>query len=267
MILPRVLASYDDVSVRQMTWAEIENSTDIVLAFGGMAPKNAQVASGGNSRHVVPDALARAGGRGLETVRISPLNKDFPDGLPREWLRLRPGTDTALMFAIIHTLIADGHHDQAFLERYCVGFAHFRDYCMGVTDGVAKDAEWAAPITGIPAETIRSLPGRLVGRRVLVTVSQSIQRAEHGEQPVWAAIALASVLGQIGLEGAGFIYGLGSMGSIGKPPVAVRLPTLSQGANTVPDFIPVARVADMLLTPGVPLTTTEGASCTRRSGL
>lgn len=252
IIMPRVLASYEDVSIRQMTWPEIEKNTDILLAFGGMAPKNSQVASGGNSNHVVPGALARASARGMEAVLISPLNSDFPEGLPRTWLPVKPGTDTALMLALVHTLVAAGHYDQGFVDRYCIGFAPFRDYCFGVQDGVVKDAAWASQICGISSETIQALANRLVGRRVLVTVSQSLQRGERGEQPVWAAIALAAVLGQIGLEGGGFLYGLGSMGSIGKPPVAVRLPTLPQGTNGVSDFIPVARIADMLLNPGTP---------------
>ena len=89
-------------------------------------------------------------------------------------------------------------------------------------------------------------------KRTLITVSQSLQRAEHGEQPVWMGIALAALLGQIGLEGGGFNYGIGSMGNIGKLKIAVPLPTLAQGKNPVTDFIPCARFADMLLNPGEP---------------
>ena len=35
----------------------------------------------------------------------------------------------------------------------------------------------------------------------MVTVSWSLQRAEHGEQPVWLGLVLAAMLGQIGLPG------------------------------------------------------------------
>jgi biotin/methionine sulfoxide reductase len=84
----------------------------------------------------------------------------------------------------------------------------------------------------------------------LVTVAHSLQRAEHGEQPVWMGAVLASVLGQIGLPGGGYGYALGAIGYYGRRNNAVPSPTLSQGRNGVADFIPVARIADMLLNPG-----------------
>ena len=63
---------------------------------------------------------------------------------------------------------------------------------------------------------------------------------------------LAAMLGQIGLPGGGYNYALGALGHTGRRLNAVPIPTLSQGKNGVSDFIPVARVADMLLHPGEP---------------
>jgi biotin/methionine sulfoxide reductase len=117
-------------------------------------------------------------------------------------------------------------------------------------DGQPKDAEWAASICGIGAGTIKALARRLAGRRALITVSHSLQRAEHGEQPVWMALVLAAALGQIGLPGGGYAYSLGAIGYYGRRVNAVSAPTLPQGRNAVADFIPVARIADMLLNPG-----------------
>src|SRR6202040_3910145 len=82
------------------------------------------------------------------------------------------------------------------------------------------------------------------------TCSQSLQRAEHGEQPVWMGVVLAALLGQVGLPGGGFAYALGSTSNTGKPPLAAPLPTLPVGRNPIAGFIPVARIADMLLQPG-----------------
>ena len=61
---------------------------------------------------------------------------------------------------------------------------------------------------------------------------------------------LAAMLGQIGLPGGGYNYALGALGHTGRRPNAVPIPTLPQGKNGVSDFIPVARVSDMLLNPG-----------------
>ena len=63
-------------------------------------------------------------------------------------------------------------------------------------------------------------------------------------------MVLAAALGQIGLPGGGYGYALGAIAYYGRRFNAVPLPTLSQGLNGVRDFIPVARIADMLLRPG-----------------
>jgi biotin/methionine sulfoxide reductase len=89
--------------------------------------------------------------------------------------------------------------------------------------------------------------------RTMIAVSWSVQRADHGEQPYWMAIALAAMLGQIGLPGGGFGFGYGATGGIGNPQPRLPLPQLPTGANPVSAYIPVARFSDMLLNPGVPL--------------
>jgi biotin/methionine sulfoxide reductase len=154
------------------------------------------------------------------------------------------------MLALAHTLVVNKLHDTAFLDRYCEGYGTFEGYLLGRRDGQPKDAAWAANITGIAAGIIIALACSLAGKRTLIAVSHSLQRAEHGEQPVWMGVVLAAMLGQIGLPGGGFAYSLGALANIGKPELSVPIPTFSQGRNRVSDFIPVARIADMLLQPG-----------------
>lgn len=64
------------------------------------------------------------------------------------------------------------------------------------------------------------------------------------------ALVLACMLPCADADWLGFCYGLGSIGNIGKLPVDLPLPTFPQGINWVRDRIPVARIADLLLTPG-----------------
>jgi biotin/methionine sulfoxide reductase len=215
-----------------------------------MALKNAAVSSGGNSQHIARGSMQAAHRRGAVFHLFSPLRDDLPADIAAVWHPLRPGTDVALMLGIAHTLISEGLHDQAFVERCCVGFAGFAAYLLGETDGQPKDAAWAAAICGLAADDIRGIARLAAGRRVLVACAQSLQRAEHGEQPIWMGVVLAALLGQVGLPGGGFVYAMGSVGNVGKPALAVPLPTLPQGRNRIADIIPVARVADMLLHPG-----------------
>jgi biotin/methionine sulfoxide reductase len=250
VILPHILGTYEDAGRRDVLWSEIAQHSGIVLAFGGMAAKNSMVSGGGTSRHIVRSAMAASRARGTRFISVSPQLSDMPAEAEADWLAIIPGTDTALMLALAHTLVVENRHDIAFLSRYCEGYDVFEAYLLGRSDGQAKDAAWASSITGMARDEIVSLARALPGRRTVITVSHSLQRAEHGEQPVWAAVALAAMLGQIGLPGGGFAYSLGALANIGKPALAVPAPTLAQGRNPVDAFIPVARIADMLLKPG-----------------
>ena len=250
VILPHVLGPYADFGRNDLSWPDVAAHSQAVLAFGGMAPRNGDVSSGGISRHEILGHLRAMKARGCGFILVSPVRGDLPGEIDAEWIPIRPGTDVALMLGLAHRVISRGRHDREFLARFTVGFDRFEDYVLGRSDGTAKDAGWAAGITGIARERIASLADEIFGPRLLVTLSQSLQRAEHGEQPVWMGIALAALTGQLGLPGGGFAYGLGSIGNAGKPVATVSLPTLPQGRNPVGDFIPVARVADMLLHPG-----------------
>jgi biotin/methionine sulfoxide reductase len=250
VILPHVIGPQSSVAGNNVSWAELVDESALVLAFGGMALKNNDVGSGGSSRHIGRDSLGAAHARGVEFHLVGPLHDDFPEAAEAVWHPIRPGTDVALMLGLAHTLAREGLHDRAFLDRFCVGWEAFEPYLLGRGDAQPKDAAWAAAICGIPADEIRALARRCAGRRTLVTCSMSLQRAEHGEQPVWMAVVLAAMLGQIGLKGGGFAYALGAVSNTGKPPLAVPLPTLPTARNSVSDFIPVARIADLLLHPG-----------------
>jgi biotin/methionine sulfoxide reductase len=190
---------------------------------------------------------------GVAFVNISPMRSDAAEALGAEWLPLRPNTDVALMLGLAHTLIAENLYDRAFLETYTVGFARLRAYIIGESDGIPKDAAWASAITQIPAPTIRALARRMAAVRTMMAVSWSVQRADHGEQPYWMAIALAAMLGQIGLPGGGFGCGYGATSGIGSPPAQMPLLHLPTGVNPVKTYIPVARFTDMLLNPGATL--------------
>ena len=250
VLIPHIIGDYEGITKRNVTWEQIAEHSEIVIAFGGMALKNSMVAGGSISKHVERGAMTRAAERGCDFVLVSPLRADLPDEAKAEWVACIPGSDTALMMGIVHTLVVEARHDRAFLERYTAGWPVFERYLLGETDGQPKDAAWAARVTGVAEGEIAALARRLSGKRALVVVSHSLQRAEYGEQPVWMGMVLAAALGQIGLPGGGYNYALGAIAYYGRRYNAVPTPTLSQGKNGVRDFIPVARIADMLLHPG-----------------
>jgi biotin/methionine sulfoxide reductase len=121
---------------------------------------------------------------------------------------------------------------------------------MGNSDGVEKTAEWAADISELSADSIRRLARRMVGSRTMISVSWSLTRQDHGEQTYWAAITVAAMLGQIGLPGGGIGFGYSATNSVGDHGAKIPAASLPQGVNPVSDFIPVARISDLLLSPG-----------------
>jgi biotin/methionine sulfoxide reductase len=249
-ILPRVIGTFQPVVGEVTDWSSIVKHTRLMIAFGGLALKNAQVTSGGAGVHSLETWLRRAKDAGIEFVSISPLKSDAPGFVAAQWVPIRPNTDTALMLAMAHTLLTEGRYNAQFVARYCTGFDSFRRYLLGLDDGVEKNADWAAAISGVPAETICDLARRAAASPTMITCAWSLQRAHHGEQPYWAAIVLAAMLGGIGLPGTGFAFGHGSTNGIGVPRVDVAGPEVPLPLNPARSMIPVARIADMLLAPG-----------------
>ena len=249
-LLPHIVADMDALRAQHTAWPVLEQHCQLFVAFGGVPLRNTQVNSGGASQHEVGVWLRRLAAAGVQLVNVSPVRSDLVTTRPVEWIPIRPNTDAAFMLGLAHTLIAEGRHDEKFLETYCVGFEQLRAYVTGETDGVPKSASWAAAICDVPADTIVALARRMAANRTMLSTAWSLQRADHGEQPFWLTIALAAMLGQIGLPGGGFALGYGPVNAEGADAHPFSGPVLPQGTNPVRTPIPVARIADMLLDPG-----------------
>src|SRR3954471_18605436 len=155
--LPHVLGSAQAVTGPLTSWSSIARHGRLVVLFGGANPKNMQVAKGGCGVHAVGGWMQELGRVGVEVVNVSPIREDGPEAAAATWIPIRPNTDTAMLLAMVHTLIVEGLHDQAFLASHCTGFERVQRYVMGESDGQPKNAACAAPICGAPADTIRSL--------------------------------------------------------------------------------------------------------------
>ena len=249
-MVPHILGSFRTYLDSCTCWDVIRENTKLFICFGGLPLKNGQISQGGTGCHIQRDGMLKASEAHIHFINVSPLKSDLLDEVGGDWLALRPNTDVALMLALGHTLHMEGLSDQAFLDRYTTGFDRFLSYLLGEIDGVAKSADWAAKICEIPADTIRGIAKRMAAERTMISVSWSLTRQDHGEQPFWAAIALASMLGQIGLPGGGFGFGYSAMNYIGAQFTVPPCASFPQTENAVDDFIPVARLTDLLMCPG-----------------
>ncbi|NKB76273.1 MAG: molybdopterin-dependent oxidoreductase [Gammaproteobacteria bacterium] len=250
VLLPHVMGQMYDLLSTTTSWPSIIKNTRLFVAFGGVPLKNGQINSGGVGRHIQRENLVKARDVGIEFVNVSPIRGDVEEEVKAEWFAPRPGTDVAILLGIAHTLYTRKLYKKHFLERCTVGFERFVPYLMGGTDGIVKDVNWASKISGLDGKDIEMLARRMASTRTMISVSWALTRQDHGEQPFWAAIAVAAMLGQIGLPGGGLGFGYSATNSVGDQAGRLKSTALPQGINQVKDFIPVARISDMLLNPG-----------------
>ncbi|MAC47933.1 MAG: Asp-tRNA(Asn)/Glu-tRNA(Gln) amidotransferase GatCAB subunit C, partial [Oceanospirillum sp.] len=207
VLLPYIVGNFNQHIKQATRWTTVKESGELVVMFGGIPLRNAQVSGGGIAQHKLRDDLLACAQAGVEFINFSPLKQDALAELNAEWLAPRPGSDNAIMMGLAHTLLTKNLYDKDFVERYSVGFDRVADYLLGKSDGVVKDAQWAAEQSEIPAERIVALAEQMASKRTLICTAVSLQRADYGEQPLWMTVVLAAMLGQIGLPGGGFGMG------------------------------------------------------------
>jgi thiosulfate reductase/polysulfide reductase chain A len=95
-------------------------------------------------------ALSQAIDRGVKVVTLDPrFTKTAAKSA--EWLPIRPGTDLAFHLALINVIITEGLYNRTTVLNQTSGFDQLAAAVTQYTP------EWAAPITEIPADTIRRI--------------------------------------------------------------------------------------------------------------
>jgi len=146
--------------------------------------------------HLTP-FLKGAKARGAKVVHIDPYANPT-SRFAHEHLKIRPGTDAALAYALAHVLFKEGLVDWAYLEEAATGVEEFQ-----------KEAEnWppsrASALTGIPEEAILGLARELgEAKRVFLRVGYGMTRHPGGGNALRAVILLPALLGAWRYPGCG----------------------------------------------------------------
>lgn len=189
----------------------------------------------------VPLRLLEAARRGARIVVIDPRRSATVKQTGAWWIPCRPGTDAALMLAVLYVLCAEGLVDRAFVDAHSAGFAELEVEVLGRANGIPKSPAWAAAITGVPAEEItRFARAYAAAKPAMLFPGYSIQRVFAGEETYRLAVALQVASGNFGRRG-------GSTGSLNS-----YLPTPRAGSLPVPEraglpTIPVTHWPDAVL--------------------
>ena len=219
--------------------SEVANAK-LYVGFGN----NPSVTRGSGAGKSYQLTCALSGRNRPKMIIIDPIYTDTAVGKADEWIPIRPGTDAALVQAIAYELIRNNWVDQAFLDKYCVGYdektlpksapkgSDYKSYILGEgADKTPKTPEWASRITNVPVETIERLAREIATTKpCFISQGWGPQRRMNGETQSTSIAMLALLTGQVGLPGTntgareGDSYGIDTGLPVGKNPVKVSFP-------------------------------------------
>lgn len=148
----------------QDTFQDISKDSDLIVLWG-LDPITHNIYNGIDT----PRAFKFWRELGKKVILIDPLYNDTGTAYADKWIPIIPGTDAAMGAAIAYTWIQEGTYDQEYLNTHTIGFDEehmpegvpaglsFKNYILGLKDGVAKTPEWAEKITSVPSRVIREL--------------------------------------------------------------------------------------------------------------
>ncbi len=113
----------------------------LIIMWGWNPAESIQITTTSNFMTLAKEA-------GVKIIAIDPRFTDSAAAFASQWIPIRPGTDTAMLLAMAYVILKENLQDQNFLDTYTIGFERFRDYVMGISDGVQKTSAWAETYNG-----------------------------------------------------------------------------------------------------------------------
>ncbi|KJS49500.1 MAG: formate dehydrogenase [Peptococcaceae bacterium BRH_c23] len=146
---------------------------------------------------VIGTKMKQALAKGAKLIVVDPRQIDLADHSD-VWLRLRPGTDIALINGIMNIILANGWEDKAFIEERTEGFEKVREAVQKYTPEVVSQ------ITGVPVEQLEEA-ARIYATAERAQIFYTLGITEHtcGTDNVMSLANLAMLTGNLGKESSG----------------------------------------------------------------
>ena len=113
-------------------------------------------------------------------------------------LQFKPGTDVAMLNALMHVIVEEELYDQSYIDQYTEGFAGLKDHLKGFSP------EKMAPLCGIDADTLKTVARAYANAKAaLIFWGMGIAQHTHGTDNARCLISLALMTGHVGRDGAG----------------------------------------------------------------
>ena len=114
------------------------------------------------------------------------------------FLQFKPGTDVALLNAMMHTIVEEGLVDDQYITGYTEGYDALRDSLAEFTP------EKMSEVCGVDPETIRTVARTYAtSERSIIFWGMGISQSVHGTDNARCLISLALMTGQVGRPGTG----------------------------------------------------------------
>ncbi|MCG2775199.1 MAG: molybdopterin-dependent oxidoreductase [Desulfobacterales bacterium] len=159
----------------------------------------------------VVNNMMKALEKGAEMTYIDPRVSITATKSRRYWM-IRPGTDLALNYALIHVILKENLYDAEYVDRWVLGLAELQDFVHPYTP------EWAEKETGIPAGAIVDLARRVSRDKPSVIFHFGYRGANHTNEIYMrrSIMILNSLMGSVEAKG-GFFFKKGPGEEGGKP--------------------------------------------------
>ncbi len=113
-------------------------------------------------------------------------------------LQFRPGTDVALLNAMMHTIVTEELYDRQYVAGFTEGWQAQVDHLAGF------DADSMAPLCGVDADTIRAVARDFARARAgMIFWGMGVSQHIHGTDNARCLISLALMCGHVGRPGTG----------------------------------------------------------------
>lgn len=118
-----------------------------------------------------------------------------------DWhLAPKPGTDGALAMAMMNTIIGEDLYDHDYVDQYTTGFDELAERAH------TRSPDWAAEVTGIPADKIRQLAREYAtSDAAAIRIGVALERHHGGGQTIRAVSCLPSLTGAWRSVGGGIM--------------------------------------------------------------
>ena len=164
--------------------------------------KNAEVAivigaRPGQNHPVAATFMKNAVKKGLKLIIMDPREQDLTR-IAEKHLKFKPGTDVALLNAMLNVIVEEGLVDRQYIEKNTEGYLDLKKHVKDFTP------EEMSPICGISEEDIKET-ARLFGnaKSAMIFWGMGISQHIHGTDNSRCLISLALTTGNVGRPGTG----------------------------------------------------------------